>query len=90
MFCVLGYEKIPASRAYSSSSGGATCPGATRGQPQGSTPRSQGVILGRFKRKKFFVMDGHTHKWTDRCASRNSDVDVLIEVIVGSVLSQDI
>ena len=38
-------------------------------------PRSQGVIPRRFKQKKIFVTDGRTHRWTDRRAGRNSDVD---------------
>ena len=64
---------MPASRAYSSYSGGAACHGATRGQPRG-----QGVIPRRFKRKKIFVT--HTeHRtpngWTHRREGGNSDVD---------------
>ena len=35
-------ELEKALRAFASSSGGAACPGATRGQPQGSTPGVRG------------------------------------------------
>ena len=43
---------MPASQAYSRSSGGAACPGAI--------PKSQGVISRRFKRNKNFVTNGQT------------------------------
>jgi len=36
------YKKMPASQAYSSSSGGAACPGATWGQTRGSIPGVRG------------------------------------------------
>ena len=45
------------------------------GSTLGIDPRSQGVIPGRFKRKKNFVMDRWTNVWTDRRDSQNSDVD---------------
>ena len=47
------------------------------GSTPGVDPGSQGVILRRFKRKKFFVTHEHRTNtaWTDRRDSRNSYVD---------------
>ena len=53
----------------------------------GVDPRSQGVIPRRFKRKKFFVTYGRTYgstyTWTDRRDGGNSDVDILIQYLIG-------
>ena len=40
-------------RALASSSGGAACPGGTRGQPRGSTPGVRGGFQGDLSKKKF-------------------------------------
>ena len=56
---------MPASQAYSSSSGGAAWPGATPGQPQGSFQESGGVLM-QFKQKKFFVTEPRTDGHMDR------------------------
>ena len=80
------YKLERALRALASSSGGAACPGGTRGQPRGSTPGvdpgSQGVIPRRVKRKKIFVTHARrTHGWTDRRVGRNSDVDSVKSIL---------
>ena len=67
---------MPASRAYSSSSGRAASQGHTRGQPRWSTPGVRGWFWGDLIEKK--ICDtGHRRPtiWTDRCVSRNSYVD---------------
>ena len=61
-------------RALASSSGGAACPGATRGQPPGSTPEVRGRFQGYLREKKIFVTAGRRPDgrrmpdagWTDR------------------------
>ena len=69
-------------RSLASSSGGAACPGATRGQPQGSTPGFRGGFQGDLSEKKNFVMHARTDEgWTDRHDSRNSDVCTLVFLI---------
>ena len=62
---------MPASLAYSSSSGGAVGPGAARGQPKesGSNPRL-------FKQKKIFVTNGRTHERKD------GQTDVTVEMVM--------
>ena len=45
-----------------------------RGYP-GVDFRSQGVIFRRFKRKKKFVTNKRTNRWTDSRDGRNSDLD---------------
>ena len=59
-------------RALASSSGGAACPGATRGQPWGSTPGVRGWFQGDLSEKKNLWrkyertnerMDGQTWRW---------------------------
>ena len=71
---------MPALRALSSSSGGASCPGTPgvnlRGRPRGSGGDSKVI-----KAKKKFC-DGRTDGWTDRRDSRNSDVDVTFLVVL--------
>ena len=62
-------------RALASSSGRAACPGATRGQPRGSTPRVRGWFQGDLSEKKNFVTNARTNGRTDRLESRNSDLD---------------
>ena len=58
-------------RALASSSGGAACPGGTRGQPRG-----QGVIPRRCKQKKFFVTNEvSTYGWTHKFEGGNSGLD---------------
>ena len=50
-------------RALAISSGGAVCPGGTRGQPRGSTPGVRGSFQGDLSEKKFCdgrKMDGRT------------------------------
>ena len=66
---------MPASRAYSSSSGGAACHGGTWGQPQGSTPGVRGWFKGDLSEKNFLWRTNNRHR-TDRCDSRNSYVDM--------------
>ena len=51
-------------RALASSSGGAACSGATRGQPQGSIPGVRGSFQGDLSEKKSFVMDGRMDRQT--------------------------
>ena len=74
---------MPASRAYSSSSGGAACPGVTQGQPRGSTPGVREWFQGDLSEKIFLWRTdirhhtSHIRHWTDRRDSGNSDVDFL-------------
>ena len=73
---------MPASRAHSSSSGGAACPGSTRGQPRGSTPGVKGWFQGDLSGKNFLWRIPNTeHRtpntgWTHRRDSWNSYVDL--------------
>ena len=63
-------------RAFASSSGGAACPGATRGQPQGSTPGVRGWFQGDLSEKKIlWRTDVRTDAWTDRRDGGNSYLD---------------
>ena len=68
---------MPASRAYSSSSRGAACPGGPRGQPRCSPPGVWGWFQGDLSEKK--ICDGRTHTGhrTDRRDSPNSYVDLV-------------
>ena len=61
-------------RALASSSGGAACPGATHGQPRGSTLGVRGWFLGDLSEKNF-VTDERTDGRTDRNDGRNSYLD---------------
>ena len=70
---------MPASRAYSSSSGGAACPGATRGHPRRSTPGVRGWFQGDLSEKTFLWRTSDRH-WTDRRDSGNSEVDVRLSI----------
>ena len=69
---------MPVSQAYSSSSGGAACPGATWGQTWGSTPGVRGRFQGNLSEKKI-VTEGRTDEWThgrmDRRDGQNSYLD---------------
>ena len=63
-------------RALASFSGGAACPGGTRGQHRGSTPGVRGWFQGDLSEKKIlWRTDERTDGWTDRRAGRNSDLD---------------
>ena len=68
---------MPASRAYSSSSGEAACPRATRGQSRGRPRESGGDSKAIYAKKNFVTDEGRTKDegWTDRRVGRNSDVD---------------
>ena len=65
-------------RALASSSGGAACPGATRGQPRGSTPGVRGWFQGDLSEKKILWRkpNEQTDRWTHRRDSQNSYVDM--------------
>ena len=64
-------------QAFASSSWGAACPGATRGQPQGSIQGVRRWFLGDLSEKKFCdeQTNGRTDGRTDRRVSRNSSLD---------------
>ena len=82
--CSLNFRILErALRALASSSGGAACPGGTRGQPQGSTPGVRGWFQGDWSEKKKICdgrtderTNGRTDTWTDRRVGWNSDLDV--------------
>ena len=78
---------MSASRAYSSSYGGAVGPGTTLGQPRGSTPGVRGRFQGDLREKKNFVtMDGRTDEgWTDRREGGNSGLDCRVGTFLLSV-----
>ena len=78
MIAKMNYELLEeALRAFASSSGGAACPGATRGQPQGSTPGVRGWFQGDLSEKKFlWRTDGRTDARTD------GQTDVLVEIVM--------
>ena len=66
-------------RALASSSGGAACTGATRGQPRGSTPGVRGWFQGNLSKKKF-VTDGLMNKRTNGRTEGRTDLTVEIMI----------